>query len=262
MIVSWNIRALNNVGKCREIDTRLKNLNLVIIILFETRVKMNKAALIRDEVGHKWSYFDNYDGHTNGRIWFLSDKSRIKVEKILSTDQFIHVGIYSLNGALQNWCTTIYAHNSLNLRRKLWKYLEAIHNGTQGPWFIIGDYTNVLSINDRVGGNAVKESEYLDLTSMMERVGMFEKHREGDHFTWSNRHIFGTIYSRINRVLGNLERQQENTDNILKIVDPSISEHCLLSLNQRNHPHQHRRCFKFPNIVTSTTGFLEAVETN
>lgn len=127
--------------------------------MLETRVKESKGANIRNKLWHKWSYFDNYDIHPS--------------------DQHIHVGIKSLDGTLQSWCTVVYAHNNINLRKKLWEDLEGIHNRYQGYWFIIGDYNNVLSIHDRIGGKNVKESEYIDLTDMMERVGLFEKESEG-----------------------------------------------------------------------------------
>lgn len=39
MMISWNIRGLNKVGKTIEISSRLKSLNPTIIVLLETRVR-------------------------------------------------------------------------------------------------------------------------------------------------------------------------------------------------------------------------------
>lgn len=64
---------------------------------------------------------------------------------------------------------------------------------------------NVLKAKDRVGGNLVTESEYEDLAKMMRNTGTFEKDSTGDYYTWSNKQTDGMIYSRIDRVLGNVE---------------------------------------------------------
>ncbi|XP_058756286.1 uncharacterized protein LOC131629522 [Vicia villosa] len=223
---------------------------------------MNKASTIRNQIGQQWSIIDNYDKHYNGIIWLMWDSSRVRVEKVSSSDQCIHVGIYNLNGTLQQWCMAVYAHNTLNLRRKMWEELENIHKITTGPWLVMGDYNNVLSVNDRLGGNKVKESEYSDLASMMDRVGLFEKESKGDHYTWSNKHSTGTIYSRIDRVIGNLDWHQDNIDFVLVIMEPSVSDHCLLKLQQKHQGHHHKYHFKFPNVVTDIEGFMQEVDKN
>ncbi|MCH95907.1 hypothetical protein A2U01_0016889, partial [Trifolium medium] len=68
-----------------------------------------------------------------------------------------------LRGDWLFWLTTIYAQNQLNQRRKLWKDIETLHSQQQGPWFLMGDFNNVLKSQDRIGGRTVTESEYRDL---------------------------------------------------------------------------------------------------
>lgn len=117
MIVSWNIRGLNKVGKTIEISSRLKSLNPSIIVLLETRVKKNKADAIRHKLNFQVQYWDNYDKHDNGRIWVLWDDNKEVVKHIRSTSQLIHCGIFDMNGGFLNWCTSIYAMNHLEERR-------------------------------------------------------------------------------------------------------------------------------------------------
>jgi exonuclease III len=56
MIIAWNVRGLNKVGKIREISSRLVNLNPDIAILIETRVKSNKAEKIRKRLKLRCNY--------------------------------------------------------------------------------------------------------------------------------------------------------------------------------------------------------------
>ena len=73
------------------------------------------------------------------------------------------------------------------------------------PWIAVGDYNNVLTNQDKVGGNIVTEAEYIDLSNMMQITCLFESITKDCHFTWSNKYTTGVIYSRIDRMIGNVE---------------------------------------------------------
>src|SRR4051812_33430742 len=98
MILSWNVRGINNLGKCREVSSHLTNLHPILSIILETRVKASKAEKVRSKIGNKWSYIDNSTKHNNGRIWILFDEGKIQVRKEHCTDQLIHIGVYDTNG--------------------------------------------------------------------------------------------------------------------------------------------------------------------
>lgn len=114
MIYFWNFRGINNISMCREISSRLNSMNPDLAILVETSVKVPKANYVRNKLGNKWSFFDNYSKHNNGRIWVLWDDSKIKVKCISCTYQLIHCGVSSLNGEFKVWCTAIYVFNTLD----------------------------------------------------------------------------------------------------------------------------------------------------
>ncbi|CAK8576485.1 unnamed protein product [Lathyrus sativus] len=80
MLVSWNKRGLNKVGKIREIRSHLHELRHTIIILIETRVKETKAKSIRENIQIYDNYMDNYKDHTNGRIWIHWDSNIVDVK--------------------------------------------------------------------------------------------------------------------------------------------------------------------------------------
>ncbi|CAK8560469.1 unnamed protein product [Lathyrus sativus] len=109
MIVSWNIRGLNKVGKLREISSRLLELKPAIVILVETRVKKSKENVIRNKLHLTDNFIDNYKDRENGRIWIWWDNNEIDIYFIHSSSQHIH------------WMTVVYAHNQMNKRRILWK---------------------------------------------------------------------------------------------------------------------------------------------
>ncbi|XP_045791547.1 uncharacterized protein LOC123886260 [Trifolium pratense] len=260
MILAWNTRGLNKSGKAREVGSRLLCLRPEIVVLIETRVKSTKAANIRNKLRLKGKYLDNYLHHENGRIWLNWDDRVVDVRLISSTAQMIHCGIYDTNGTFLNWFTAIYALNQLEHRRKLWKELEGIHNTQHGPWCLMGDFNNVLKSTDRVGGKLVHESEYTDLASLMDKSGLSEMNSLGDYYTWSNKHVDGIIYSRIDRVLGNVDWFQLNLDSTLTNMDPGISDHALLCLKGHDNAISTSKSqFKFLNCVTTMADFTDCV---
>lgn len=102
---------LNKAGNTREISSRLRNLNPAIIVLIETRVKKNKAHMIRERMKLIVNFMDNYDKHGNGRLWVCWDENRMSINQVGSTDQFIHCMVLDNNGNFLYWLTAIYAHN-------------------------------------------------------------------------------------------------------------------------------------------------------
>lgn len=83
-----------------------------------------------------------------GRIWILWKAHILDIRRLQASDQFIHYGVYDINGNWLYWLTFVYAHNQLERRRKLWIDIEMLAGGIQGPWIIIGDYNNVLHVTD------------------------------------------------------------------------------------------------------------------
>ncbi|CAK8574006.1 unnamed protein product [Lathyrus sativus] len=231
MIVSWNIRGLNKAGKVREISSRLQKLTPAISALIETRVKAKNEMRIRQKLKLKGNYTDNYSNHDNGRIWIHWDDNRRHVESMESTNQLIHCQVKDVHGNFLCWMTAIYTQNQLHRRKELWRDIHKISAQQTGLWILIGDYNNVLKTEDRIGGNDVTEHEYIDLIEMMSKTGLYAKESAGDYSTWSNKQGDNAIYSRIDHVLCNVEWLQHNGDITLTNMNPSISDHDMLVLD-------------------------------
>src|SRR4051812_36138791 len=113
MIISWNVRGFNKIGKLREVNSRLRKLHPMISILLETRVKENKAKDIRQHLQIGGMYVDNYANHFNDSIWINWDNTLVDLRVISSSSQMIHYGLCDLTGKFLFWMTAIYAANTL-----------------------------------------------------------------------------------------------------------------------------------------------------
>lgn len=144
-------------------------------------------------------------------------------------------------------------------RKKVWADIKHIHNNIEDPWFLMGDFNNVLGAQDRIGGNVVNENEYKDLKAMMKQMSIFKKDAMGDHFTWTNNQWNWMIFSRIDRVFGNISWQQQNMDTTLSILNLGVSDHALLCLQEVTPIRIIRTPFKFQNIVVTKMDYNDKV---
>ncbi|XP_058757171.1 uncharacterized protein LOC131630409 [Vicia villosa] len=230
-----------------------------IVILVETRVKKDKASAIRDKLKLKGEYMDNYAHHANGRIWIHWDSNKVDHKMVSSSSQYIHCGVYDKRGGLKFWLTAIYALNQLEYRKGLWLKMIELHRNFKGPWCAVGDYNNVATSHDRIGGNMIVETEYEDYNNMLGATDLCEMDSKGEFFTWSNKQSANPIFSRIDRLIANAAWFQNHSDLSLDVLSPHISDHAMLYLNQPNSPRQIRRNFRFNNSWTDIEGYQETV---
>ncbi|XP_058756821.1 uncharacterized protein LOC131630043 [Vicia villosa] len=227
MLISWNIRGLNKAGKQREICSHLNDLRPDICILIETRVKIQKANKVRENMRLYDSFLDNYHHHDNGRIWVCWNSTKYKIQMERSSSQFIHCNVKSINGKVCFDMTAVYAMNTIEQRKMLWKAIDALPHANK-PWCVVGDFNNVLKSNDRIGGRMVVPQEFQDLHDMMDSCGLSEMDNTGDYFTWHNKQVNDPIYTRIDRVIGNSLWFQV-MDMHLRHLPPSVSDHELVA---------------------------------
>ncbi|KAL5124246.1 putative ribonuclease H protein [Glycine soja] len=225
----------------------------------ETRVKMHNAKKVRNKIGGSWNYMDNYDRHENGRIWLLWDHREVNLKLIQIDEQFIHVEIYSLDQSLKFVALVIYAFNQLDRRKELWNKIEDIGRNLNGPWIVIGDFNNVLNSQDIIGGNNVVETEVRDLKTMMSNMGLFEADMKGNHYTWSNKHVIDVIYSRIDRVIGNVDWFQKYQDASYEVLDPNISDHSPIKIGLQIQKPRKVYLFRFINCISKDPSFMQLV---
>ncbi|XP_058746338.1 uncharacterized protein LOC131619235 [Vicia villosa] len=195
--------------------------------------KKINAEKIRRKFGSCWNYEDNYMHHDNGKVWLLWKPDIVHIRVVNIADQYIHVEVCTLDRIIQYVATIIYTFNQLEKRKLLWKRIEALSMNVNSLWIVIGDFNNVLTSQDRIGGNNVTEAEYKDLANMMQITGLFEARTAGSHFTWSNKQTKNAIYSRIDRLIGNVQWFQQLLDVTVEVLLPNISDHAPLKVTMQ-----------------------------
>ncbi|CAK8563391.1 unnamed protein product [Lathyrus sativus] len=123
----------------------------------------------------------------------------------------------------------------------------------------MGDFNNVLNIKDKIGGKHVKEFVYIDLSTFMENACIFEVESIGDRYTWFNKHTGGAIYSKIDRVIANMDLMQQTIQKMVHVMELGISDHMLLCLKGNEENKNKHFDFKFLNEIADMEWYHEAV---
>ncbi|CAL0333248.1 unnamed protein product [Lupinus luteus] len=96
---------------------------------------------------------------------------------------------------------------------------------------------------------------------MMQSLSLFEAESQGPHFTWSNKQMDGTIYSRIDRAICNVAWFQKFQHMRVEILPSGISDHAPILIQMTNQvPKSKSHLFRFLNYLTKDAGFLTSVK--
>lgn len=140
--------------------------------------------------------FDKYEiveaSGFSGGIWLLWKSSSVSVTPIDRNLQSITANI--CYGGNHPWLLTVlYASPSRQVRHSLWSYLDTIRALHQSPWFIVGDFNEVLSGEDINGGSM--RGGAVGFKKWVNRSVVIDMGYQGAPFTWTN----NTIKERLDR---------------------------------------------------------------
>ncbi|KAM3284003.1 hypothetical protein P3S67_022801 [Capsicum chacoense] len=148
----------------------------------------------------------NYSHAVNGKIWIVWDPRKYKVIERFTAAQLIHCFITDLSGYFSCYYTIIYGFNGLEQRKSLWEDLRKIAANITDPWFLCGDFNDVLNTNDRLFDSPITYSETKEYAECIQDLQLNELSWKGEYYTWTNKQLGSArICSRIDRAFANSE---------------------------------------------------------
>ncbi|XP_062118346.1 uncharacterized protein LOC133831962 [Humulus lupulus] len=115
----------------------------------------------------------------------------------------MHLEVLSMAGKENFLVTYVYALNDETGRIPLWNDLKEITAMINAPWLILGDFNDILSVEERIGGKQ-RQARSGAFKECVESCGVEDVKYTGSFFTWNNKQEMNTrIYSKIDRVMAN-----------------------------------------------------------
>ncbi|KAI9090708.1 hypothetical protein K1719_028561 [Acacia pycnantha] len=143
--------------------------------------------------------------------------SRISVSILEENTQFFHLKCHSASLPLF-FISAIYVIPHSNNREILWDNIGRLAKGINGPWSVLGDFNDICSINERIGGRNSNHRRMLRFCEWMNDCGLADLGAIGPRMTWKGPKLPGCarLYERLDRALGNSDLLQHIPDAYLK----------------------------------------------
>ncbi|GFS32294.1 hypothetical protein Acr_00g0021820 [Actinidia rufa] len=259
IISSWNIRGLNSPLKQNGVLKHLRKAKPAIIGLIET--KLNKQSLDSFAKNKLWNWkmVDNFCHHPNGRILVIWNEELVALDTLETSDQAIHSQATCKSSGITFSISFIYAFNSSAGRRSLWENLCRFSSAHHNPWILLGDFNNVLSIEERANGQPVTMSEIREFKDCCYDLGLSDLRSSGALFTWTN----NTVWCKLDRAMVNNEWTQRGIVAQAHFDMPGkLSDHSPCSVSLMGDNDRGPSPFKFFNIWVKHDSFQSLVRSS
>ena len=144
-------------------------------------------------------------------------------------------------------------------RRVLWEALLG-DKPSALPWCECGNMNMISAPNEKRGGRPVSSAYCMELMTFMEEAGVFNVGFSSPSYTWcNNRRGRARIWKRLDRVLINGESVGLTAAISIVHLAHHPSNHAPLKISFASRLDNMSHAFRFLNIWTSKTSFLEVI---
>ena len=107
-IIAWNCRGAQKLAFKSYVKKLVRNHDLAILIVMETRIEGDMVKEITDELPFDGAIHTDTIGYAGG-LWLLWDEDRVEMSQLANTEQEIHM-IVKVRSSNLNWLlSAIYA---------------------------------------------------------------------------------------------------------------------------------------------------------
>ncbi|KAH7855081.1 hypothetical protein Vadar_021032 [Vaccinium darrowii] len=201
-----------------------------IVFLMETKNNKVKLETIRRKFRFDFGSYVEPEGLAGGlALWWYND---IEIEVETSTKNLFHTVITDKADASCWAASFIYGCPSHVGKDIVWNEIREIARFERLPWLCIGDFNEILSIEDKKSGNPPCPRRLASFHTMLNECDLVDLEFKGPKFTWRNRRTDeGLIMERLDMAFAN-SKWRETFDKALVFVENVVgSDHNPLVLN-------------------------------
>ena len=249
-IGTWNVRGLCQNQKKSEIKRIIKQQNLELFGLIETKVRPVNFQHQCRSFGSNIRVISNgeeEEKHKPDTIWMCWDHRIWEVEAIKTQLQYIHCKAKN-KGGLEIDITVVYGSSNPRKRTELWEEIRSLSSRTTNPWIVLGDFNEIRYSEERIGPKARISPKNLELfNKCIEDSSLIELLTIGDGISWHNmRSGEEMIASKLDRGFANEKWLDRWPNTKYRLYKGGTSDHALLIIDIRKLKKQ-TKPFRFTN---------------
>ncbi|KAI3808225.1 hypothetical protein L1987_24173 [Smallanthus sonchifolius] len=259
---SWNVRGLNRPLKQREVQQIVSEHHLNVCAILESHVQVSNLSKVCCGVFKKWDWTSNGGICNRGtRIIVGWNNEMVDLMVLAQTEQVMHVQLVSKIDSKTLFCSFVYAKNTYQERRDLWKDLCKHKQMMEDkPWIVMGDFNSALYVDDYLYGTSIPSIGMREFFECVQYNELVDIQGHGLHFTWNQKPRKGVgILKKIDRVMGNMKFLDMVPEAYVLYHPYRVSDHTPCILRMKSLTRVKPKPFKFANFIASKDGFKPCV---
>ncbi|XP_047256075.1 uncharacterized protein LOC124888831 [Capsicum annuum] len=227
-LIIWNTRGANSASFHRQCEAMVKTHKPAMLVLLETMMVEHKAHT--ETLRFDAQVQSSASGMKDGIVVMLKEEF-LKLNSISITNQGVHVMVKVIPDPKPWLFSVVYASPDLSTRLSLWEELCQLAQSHNEDWLIGGDFNEVLSSNEKLGGNYPSPKRILEFRQCLDNCSMIDLGYKGCKYTKTNkrhRNRQCLILERLDRYVANdswIKRYPEST---MTHLPRTKSDHCPL----------------------------------
>ncbi|CAA7058840.1 unnamed protein product [Microthlaspi erraticum] len=179
-----------------------KRLDPDVIFLSETK---NPDVVVLSKVeslGYHSHAFVSPHGIAGGGLALIW-KPNIQLDVIFSCINYFDTRI-SFEGK-NFYATFVYGDPDRATRKRMWKHLNTLNQIREAPWFLTGDFNDIIDNSEKEGGVIRAEGTFGDFRTFLSEGDLFDLRHSGNFLSWRGKRNDHLVHCRLDKSLSNSE---------------------------------------------------------
>jgi hypothetical protein len=250
-ILAWNCRGLGNPCIVQELFRLVWEQDLLVLFVVKTGLDTARLEVLRCQLKFSSKLVVSRREHGGGLALFWKQEANLMI-KSYSTH---HIDTVVNESIEDSWhFTGFYGVSETHRRHVSWSLLQHLHQQTDLPWLCMGDFNELLSMEEKQGGSIRSSRQMQDFRDAIDECG----------FTWCNNKLeLGTIWERLDRGLANILWINKYPEARVHHLHTCSSDHSPIYLILQPEPYQRRpfqKPFRFEEVWLTNSRCRDTVE--
>ncbi|XP_062119711.1 uncharacterized protein LOC133834174 [Humulus lupulus] len=209
-----------------------------------------------------WCFTNNNAWTDKGRIIIAWNPRVFSLDIKLCTTQLIHCVVQVPNRTGRFLVTFVYGYNVESFREQLWKDLQELASGITKPWMVIGDFNEILSLQDRIGKKSTTKisSNFLQC---LQSCQLKDLKFSGCYYTWNNKQrAEEKVYSKIDRALVNSQWIDQFPNSEAVFLPEGIFDHSPILVHISFKIQLEKKPFRYFRMWKEAPGYEGKIQTS
>ncbi|KAG7543566.1 Endonuclease/exonuclease/phosphatase [Arabidopsis thaliana x Arabidopsis arenosa] len=199
-VLSWNCQGLGNSMTVRRLEEINKKFRPDVIFLMET--KNSDATVLKklEDLNFAHSWLVSPQGHGGGGLALLW-KQELELEVLKSCPNFLDTKITTKGQSF--FSSFVYGDPEQSKRRQVWMELTEAALLREAPWFLTGDFNEIVDNSEKEGGPVRAEGTFVDFRSFISECDLYDLKHSGNALSWRGNRGTHVVKCRLDRAMGN-----------------------------------------------------------